>query len=139
MTTGKILNLYPAPGGKENMSDPFYDNRNFSSFHQSSKFNIYQVDEPYLRPYTNKMLKHSNYSRWTETKFFDYRRIQQCIGTEFGDEEWTINEYRIKQMDSDLRKAFSKEVYTLPEKSRNYNVSLSIEYLFNRKYPPEKK
>lgn len=85
------------------------------------------------------MLKKSEYSKWTETKFFDYNRIQQCIGTEFGDEEWTINEYRIKQMDQDLRKAFSKDVYTMPENIRKYNVSLSIEYLFKRENPPEKK
>jgi hypothetical protein len=80
------------------------------------------------------------FNSWAETKFFKYDRIQQCIGTEFGDSEWEINYYRMKMMDKDLKRAFDKEVYSETNYAkRKYNVSLSIDYDFTRKNPPETK
>ena len=83
--------------------------------------------------------KNDTYRKWAETKFFDYTRIQECIGTEFGDNEWTINEYRLKQMDQDLSDSFAEDVSKIKMDDRKIRVSLAVDYKFTRKYPPDTK
>lgn len=45
----------------------------------------------------------------------------------------------MNMMDQDLRRAFDKDIYSVPKPKRKFNVSLAIDYQFTRKNPPETK
>lgn len=72
-----------------------------------------------------------NYSKWTETQFFNVDQVQEVIGTEYPDERWTI--------DSLNRNFFQVDINNIiVNKKQNYAMELEIKGMFTRKGPPGK-
>lgn len=50
---------------------------------------------PYLRQFDKNLFKSDNFSTYAETKFFRPDQVQECLGTEYPDRRWDIDENRL--------------------------------------------
>jgi hypothetical protein len=63
---------------------------------------IYESQHPFLRPYDDQMFGASNFSKWTETRYFDPSQIQELMPSEHSDKIWSVTQTNIHSLESDI-------------------------------------
>jgi hypothetical protein len=65
-------------------------------FKKDKPYIIYKNINPFLRQYDEKYFKNSVFTHWTETRFFSFDQIQDCIASEYSDDTWAVSEQNRK-------------------------------------------
>lgn len=92
-------------------------------------YTLFSNSHPFLRDYDEDMWQHSNYSKWTETRFFEHDQVQECMISSFSDNKWDLTVENENQMKQDLAKAINEQNNTLAA------LQLQIDYEFTRAQP----
>jgi hypothetical protein len=61
------------------------------TIHSSIPYKVYDNKDGFLRTYDDTYFRDSNYSKWTETRFFEPDNIQECLFREFSQQPWQIS------------------------------------------------
>lgn len=51
---------------------------------------IYKNENPFFRDFNEESFKESNFSKWTETNYFNPQQIQTCQAGDWSDDKWAI-------------------------------------------------
>jgi hypothetical protein len=98
----------------------------------SIPYKFYENHNGFLRTYDTDLFTHSNFSHWTETRYFQPDMIQECMYSEFADTLWDISSDNKLQMSTDMMKSLNK-----PQPNHLANFSLEIDMDFKRALPAE--
>jgi hypothetical protein len=101
--------------------------------HASIPYLVYQNKNPFMRDFDEDYYQGSEYNKWTETRFFKYSQLQECIASEYSDQFWTLSQKSKKMLTRDLGKALDEET------DDNFQFKLGLQYIFTRKNPKDAK
>lgn len=93
---------------------------------------FYTNNYPFFRDYDKQYYKTTKFGEWTETRFFEYNQLQDCIANEFSDQQWGISMKSQAQLKNDILKAVDAS-------NENYKIKLGMYYQFERNLPDEAK
>jgi len=78
--------------------------------------------------YDKDAFEGSEYNRWTETRFFSQDQLQDCVVSEFSDQQWLISAATKNALRNDI-------IAALDHANEDYTFELGIDYKFDRDFP----
>jgi hypothetical protein len=66
-------------------------------------YRFYHLDNPYLKTFDDEMWQHSNYSKMTETRFFQPNQVQYCVLRRHSDKMMDLSMMAFNDLKSDIR------------------------------------
>lgn len=83
--------------------------RDEKSLRSNVPYFVYRNENPFLRQYDEDYYQASQYTEWTETRFFQSDQLQDCILSEFSDQSWQISRKDKLLLKRDIIKAADED------------------------------
>jgi len=97
----KTIGLYPEIGKVLENKDDL--NKSYVQINSTMPYRFYHLDNPYLKTFDDEMWQHSNYSKMTETRFFQPNQVQYCVLRRHSDKMMDLSMMAFNDLKSDIR------------------------------------
>jgi hypothetical protein len=78
-----------------------------STITQKKPYLIFENSNPFFRQWDQTIYGSSKFKEWTETRFFNFGQMQDCIVSEYSDKQWLLSLSDKKSLKRDLLKSLA--------------------------------